>query len=74
MNIKEKIVSFFEKIFNKKEEPKLINKPIEVEKQEDKKKNFVNSIKVNKIKNKQSKVETLICDGDGLGIKKKVSY
>lgn len=35
---------------------------------------FINSIKINTIKNKNNKVETLICKGNGLGIKNKISY
>lgn len=41
---------------------------------EDKRKDFINSIKVNQINNKEKKVETMVCEGDGLGIKKKMSY
>ena len=75
MSIKQRITSFIERLFKKKEEIKLIKESKEINKQENKKNNFVNSIKVNLTPNlKKHNVETLICKGDGLGIKNKISY
>lgn len=39
----------------------------------DKKSKFIQSLKIVKIK-KSKKIGTLVCDGDGLGIQKKISY
>ena len=42
---------------------------------EDRKEEFVNSLKMTKKPNKTKQgVTTLICNGDGLGIQKKISY
>ena len=52
----------------------MLDAPIEIIK-EDKKDNFINSLKVNIVKkHKKNKVETPICFGDGLGIQTKISY
>lgn len=71
MNILDSIISFFKNIFNKKENIKMLEAPIEPIKNEAKRE-FVNSLKVNLKKDKKRKVETLICLGDGLGIQSKI--
>jgi len=73
MKFIENIMLFFKRMFNK-EEIKMLDAPDETF-QNNNKKNFINSLKIN-IENKQNKkkVETLTCFGDGLGIQKKLSY
>ena len=72
MKLIDKIISFFEKIFKRdKEEIKTISAPKE---RNEEKENFVNSLKVNLEEKRKSKVETLICYGDGLGIKGQMKY
>jgi len=78
MKIIDNIVSFLKKLLYKKDNIKLIeelpndniNEEIEKYKNDD----FVNSLKSNVVKKNKKKVETLICEGDGLGIQKKISY
>lgn len=71
MNLIKKIYSLFKK-FLKKEDIKMLNQPIVKDLNRDKNK-FIDSLKVNIVKNKK-KVETLTCFGDGLGIQKKITY
>lgn len=70
MNIIQNIVLFFKKIFKKEDNIKKIDAPKDVKTN---KTNFVNSLRVNIIK-KKKKPETLVCYGDGLGIKGKIEY
>ena len=35
---------------------------------------FINSLRINTVIRKKKKVETLICDGDGLGIQNSILY
>lgn len=72
MNILKKIIYFFKNILIKKHEIKELPEPkIDIQKDRN---TFIESIKVTNIeKKKNKKIETLICDGDGLGIKKKIS-
>lgn len=68
MKLIKKFLYFIKNIFKKEEQIKMIEAPqITISRN-----NFVNSIKV-KIA-KKSKVQTLMCYGDGLGIKNKISY
>ena len=72
MKIIDKIISFFEKILKKdKKETKMISAPKEIKEE---KEEFINSLKVNIEEKRKSKVETLICYGDGLGIKGPMKY
>ena len=77
MNFIEKIRHFFEKIFSKKEKIKMLEEPkiIDVSKESNKKKeDFIQSLKVKNLETvEKSKISTLICEGDGLGIKPKMS-
>ena len=71
MNILDSIISFFKNIFSKKDNIKMIEaatKPI----QNEARREFANSLKVNLKKDKKRKVETLTCFGDGLGIQSKI--
>ena len=67
MNIIKKIINFIKKIFNKPEEVKKIE-----EAKIDKKEEFIQDIKIAP-KEEKKKIQTLICEGDGLGIQKKIS-
>lgn len=69
MNIIRKMILYIKDIFNKKEEVKKLEAPKEVLREE-KKSNFVATLKTTK----KDKVETLICVGDGLGIRKRMRY
>lgn len=74
MNIFKNIISFFKKIFNKENNIKMIEAPVQEIKKKDKA-SFMNSLKVNIVqKRKKKKIETLTCFGDGLGIQNKISY
>lgn len=72
MKFVDKIIFLFEKILGrKKEEIKTISAP---KKENEEKENFDKSLKVNIDETRKSKVETLICYGDGLGIKGQMKY
>lgn len=73
MNIIKRMILFFLNIFEKKEIKKL-EAPAEPIKEQTKA-SFAETLKIN-IENKQksAELETPICVGDGLGIKKKMSY
>ena len=71
MNILNKIIAFIKNIFNKKDNVKMIETPIEPIHNENKKE-FANSLKVSLPKKTKPKVETLTCFGDGLGIQNKI--
>lgn len=74
MNIIKNIILFFKKIFNGKNNIKMIEAPLDSLSKEDKN-HFINSLKVNIVqKHKKNKVETLTCFGDGLGIQTKMTY
>ena len=74
MSFIKRIFLFFKNIFNKQEEVKRIQEPNDNIKQ-DKKEHFIESLKTNNTEKKtKKKVETLTCNGDGLGIQKKISY
>ncbi|MCI8654682.1 MAG: hypothetical protein HFJ48_02245 [Clostridia bacterium] len=73
MNIIKKIIKYIKSIFIKQEEVKLIEAP--KEDINNKKAKFLETIKVNVIeKRKKMEIETLICEGDGLGIQKKLKF
>ena len=71
MNILKKIINFIKNIFNKKDNVKMLETPIEPIHNETKKE-FANSLKVSLPKKTKPKVETLTCFGDGLGIQNKI--
>lgn len=69
MIILDKIISFIKKIFYKEELKKLE----EVKNTHETKSEFIKSLKIHSdIKNK--KIKTLICVGDGLGIRNEIKY
>ena len=73
MNIIRKMILFIKNIFVKQEEIKALEEPKQIINQE-KKINFVESLKITTTEKKNKKrIETLICEGDGLGIQKKIS-
>lgn len=75
MNIINKMISFIKRLFNKKE-LKQLEAPRDIKTIDDKKEKFMNSIKVvtELKKKKKTKIETLICPGDGLGIQQGIKY
>ncbi|MDR0978494.1 MAG: hypothetical protein LBL91_00880 [Lachnospiraceae bacterium] len=66
MNFLNRVLTWVKKIFIKKEDIKMLESPSE-EVANENRKTFLESLK---IKVAKKKVETLICDGDGLGIQK----
>lgn len=72
MNIIKNIILFFKSIFNKQEDVKLLEAPKKVV-GIDSKDNFIQSLRTTITEKKEKKIETLICNGNGLGIQKKIS-
>ena len=68
MSIVNKIILFIKKIFNRQQEVEKINTL-----EQNKKENFKEDLKTTTTE-KEKKVETLICEGDGLGIQKKITW
>ncbi len=74
MNVLKKFFTFIKSVFDKHNNVKKLVEPKELAEQ-DKKANFVKDLKVNVIEKETKKnITTLICNGDGLGIKKKISW
>ena len=73
MNSFKKLISWIKSIFHKKEKIVMIEEPKE-QSTKNKEARFIESIKVNIAEKKSKKVQTPICEGDGLGIQKKLSY
>lgn len=72
MNIFKKLFLSIKNIFIKKNEIKKLPEP-ENDINQDSRNNFIESLKVTPLKKiNKKKVETLICNGDGLGIQKKI--
>lgn len=73
MNIIRKMILLIKNIFIKQDEVKKLIEP-KITLNEDKKESFIESLKIT-ITEKRSKkrVETLTCNGDGLGIQKKIT-
>ena len=73
MNIIRKMILFIKNIFVKQEEIRALEEPKQIINQE-KKINFVESLKITTTEKKNKKrIETLTCEGDGLGIQNKIS-
>lgn len=73
MNIIKKIILFLKNIFNKQDEVRKLQEP-KIVTEQNKKENFIENLKVTVIeKTTKKKIETLTCEGDGLGIKKKIT-
>lgn len=74
MNIIERIVLFFKNIFNKSEKIKELEESKKIIDERENTK-FIKSLKFNSESSaKKKKIETLTCEGDGLGIQKKMTY
>ena len=74
MNIIQKILLLIKNTFIKQGKVKRLEEPKNIVEQ-NKRTEFIESLKNNtSIKRKKKRVETLICEGDGLGIQKKISY
>ena len=74
MNVLQKVIQFFKRIFNKENGVKMIDAPAENLKK-DNKSDFRHSLKEDIVLNhKKKKIETLTCVGDGLGIQTKIEY
>lgn len=74
MSIIERIVLFFKNIFNKNEKTKELEEPKKII-DENENTSFIESLKFSpKGSPKNKKIETLTCEGDGLGIQKKMTY
>lgn len=71
MNVIKKIFSLIQRAFNK-EEIKMIEAPAQPYNDYEKTK-FIQSLKIARNK-KKKQAETLVCEGDGLGIQNKISY
>ena len=72
MSFINKLIIIIKNIFNKKGEIKKLETHEEIYSQKEKAK-FIKSLKINDTEERK-KVETLICEGDGLGIQKNISY
>lgn len=73
MNIIRKMILFIKNIFTKQDKVKKLTEPTIIV-NDDKKESFIESLKVTTTqKRKKKKVETLTCNGDGLGIQKKIT-
>lgn len=73
MNMIEKIVLFLKKRFTRQNKiKKLTETKIVIE--QDKEEKFIESLKTDTIKeNTKKEIETLTCNGDGLGVQKKIT-
>ena len=69
----QEIVSFFKRIFKKREKQKMLIAP-KIQEEQIEKVNFIKSIKIESINKKKRNVETPVCFGDGLGIQTKIRY
>ncbi len=74
MNIITKLILCIKNIFAKKDKVKKLEEP-KIIVNENKKESFIESLKVTTTPKRTEKiVETLTCDGDGLGIQGKITY
>ena len=74
MNIIRTMIQFIKNIFIKQEKVKKLEEPKTIVTQRNRS-NFIESLRIATIERiTKKRVETLTCDGDGLGIQKKISY
>ena len=74
MNIIRKIIDFVKNIFIKQDKVKKLSEP-KIVTEQNKKERFIETIKINTTeKRAKKKIETLTCQGDGLGIQKKITW
>lgn len=73
MNIIKKMLLFIKNIFANQNEVKKLQEP-KVSAEQEEKTTFIESLRIPTTEKKgKKKVETLTCDGDGLGIQKKIT-
>ena len=73
MSIIRKMILFIKNIFVKQDEVKRLEET-KIVIEQDKKENFIESLKIATTEKRTKKrVETLTCNGDGLGIQKKIT-
>ncbi len=73
MSIIRKMILFIKNIFVKQDEVKRLEET-KIVIEQDKKENFIESLKITTTEKRiKNKVETLTCNGDGLGIQKKIT-
>ncbi len=73
MSIIRKIILFIKNIFVKQDEVKRLQEP-KIIIEQDKKESFMESLKIATTEKRTKKrIETLTCNGDGLGIQKKIT-
>lgn len=73
MSIIRKMILFIKNIFVKQDEVKRLREP-KIVIEQDKKESFIESLKIATTEKRTKKrVETLTCNGDGLGIQKKIT-
>ena len=74
MNIIKKMLLFIKNIFVSQDEVKKIQEP-KISMEQEEKMTFMQSLRITTTEKKlKKKVETLTCDGDGLGIQKKITF
>ena len=74
MNIIRRVILLIKNIFAKQDEIKKLVEP-RIIVNEDKKESFIKSLKITTTQKRAKKrVETLTCNGDGLGIQRKITY
>ncbi len=72
MNIIKKIILFLKNIFIMQNKTKALEESKQIE-ELDRRNEFINTVKI-KVKEKKQIIETLVCDGDGLGIQKSIKF
>ncbi len=73
MSIIRKMILFIKNIFVKQDEVKRLQEP-KIIIEQDKKESFMESLKIATTEKRTKKrIETLTCNGDGLGIQKKIT-
>ena len=74
MNIIKKMLLFIKNIFVSQDEVKKIQEP-KISMEQEEKMTFMQSLRITTTEKKlKKKVETLTCDGDGLGIQNKITF
>ena len=74
MNIIKKMLLFIKNIFVSQDEVKKIQEP-KISMEQEEKMTFMQSLRITTTEKKlKKKVETLTCDGDGLGIQKNITF
>ncbi len=74
MNRIRKILLFLKNIWHKQDKVKKLEEP-KITVNEDKKESFMESLRITREPKKtKQRITTLTCNGDGLGIQKKITY